>query len=127
MMQICNLFADAALPPTGERFDTLLDHGNLVIERILSSANVVPTQYVQAQDEWVMLLRGEAVLEVAGRRIELKSGDYLYLPSRTPHTVASVSEGALWLAIHLHATRTDAPDAEDCAAHDSDNLFKPLI
>lgn len=103
-----NLYFDATVPSVGERFDTLLSHRNLVIERILSSARTSPGEYVQTQDEWVVLLKGEAVLEVAGRRIELRSGDYLFLPSGTPHTVASVSEGALWLAIHLHATQADA-------------------
>lgn len=103
-----NLYFDASVPSVGERFDTLLSHRNLVIERILSSARTSPGEYVQTQDEWVVLLKGEAVLEVAGRRIELRSGDYLFLPSGTPHTVASVSEGALWLAIHLHATQADA-------------------
>lgn len=103
-----NLYFDASVPSVGERFDTLLSHRNLVIERILSSARTSPGEYVQTQDEWVVLLKGEAVLEVAGRRIELRSGDYLFLPSGTPHTVTSVSEGALWLAIHLHATQADA-------------------
>lgn len=103
-----NLYFDATAPSVGERFDTLLSHRNLVIERILSSARTSPGEYVQTQDEWVVLLKGEAVLEVAGRRIELRSGDYVFLPSGTPHTVASVSEGALWLAIHLHATQVDA-------------------
>lgn len=103
-----NLYFDATVPSVGERFDTLLSHRNLVIERILSSARTSPDEYVQTQDEWVVLLKGEAALEVAGRRIELRSGDYLFLPSGTPHTVASVSEGALWLAIHLHATQADA-------------------
>lgn len=103
-----NLYFDATVPSVGERFDTLLSHRNLVIERILSSARTSPGEYVQTQDEWVVLLKGEAVLEVDGRRIELRSGDYLFLPSGTPHTVASVSEGALWLAIHLHATQADA-------------------
>lgn len=108
MMQIGNLFSDTTIPFTGERFDTLLSHRNLLIERIVSSARTAPGEYVQTQDEWVVLLKGEAVLEVAGRRIELRSGDYLFLPSGTPHTVASVSEGALWLAIHLHATQAAA-------------------
>jgi cupin 2 domain-containing protein len=86
----------------GERFDTLLAHKNLVIERIHGSAKITPGEYVQSQDEWVILLQGEALLDVAGQRVELKSGDYLFLPSGTPHTVQQVSEGALWLAVHLH-------------------------
>lgn len=99
---IANLYADAVPPPGAERFDTLLAHRNLVVERIVSSARAVPGEYVQAQDEWVVLLHGEAVLEVAARVLTLSSGDHLFLPAGTPHTVRQVSEGAMWLAVHLH-------------------------
>ena len=71
-----------------------------MIERIVSSATIAPREYVQAQDEWVVLLRGDANLAVAGESVELKSGDYLFLPAGVPHTVQRVSEGALWLAVH---------------------------
>ena len=97
-----NLFADAAPPITGERFETLLACRNLVVERIVSSAVVESIEYLQPQDEWVVLLRGEAALEVAGEAIGLQPGDYLFLPAGTKHTVKSASEGALWLAVHLH-------------------------
>jgi cupin 2 domain-containing protein len=101
-MQIGNLFANSSPPLEGERFETLLAHKNIVVERIQSSSRIASSEYVQSQDEWVVLLQGEAILEVAGKKIELKSGDYLFLPSKTPHTLLSVSEGALWLAIHMH-------------------------
>ena len=97
-----NLYADASAPPADERFDVLLRHRNLVVERIVSSAAVEPRSFVQAQDEWVVLIRGTAVLEVAGERLDLAAGDYLFLPAGTEHTVRSASEGALWLAVHLH-------------------------
>ncbi|NTV94037.1 MAG: cupin domain-containing protein [Thiobacillus sp.] len=101
-MQTGNLLADATPPDSGERFQPLLTHRNLVIERIVSSDAITPQEFVQSQDEWVVLLKGEAVLEVAGETVALRSGDYLFLPSGTPHTVESTSEGALWLAVHLH-------------------------
>ncbi|WP_426339579.1 cupin domain-containing protein [Pseudoduganella sp. S-14] len=97
-----NLYEDALPPATGERFDTLLSHKGLVIERIVSTSKIESQEYVQEQDEWVILLTGEAMLEVAGRRLSLKAGDYLFLPARTAHTVKKVSDGALWLAVHLH-------------------------
>ncbi len=97
-----NLFDDAHAPAQGERFETLLAHRNLVIERIVSAADIQPTDYVQPQDEWVLLLRGEATLTVAGRPIHLRSGDHLFLPAGTHHVVQHTSDGALWLAIHLH-------------------------
>jgi len=97
-----NLYEDALPPATGERFDTLLSHQGLVIERIVSTSKIEAREYVQEQDEWVVLLTGEAMLEVAGREVPLKAGDYLFLPARTPHSVQRVSDGALWLAVHLH-------------------------
>ncbi|MGH8082878.1 MAG: cupin domain-containing protein [Lysobacter sp.] len=101
-MHIGNLLADAMPPAEGERFEPLLTHRNLTVERIVSSAAITPTEYVQPQDEWVALLQGEATLEVAGEPVELRSGDYLFVPANTPHTVRRVSEGAVWLAVHLY-------------------------
>lgn len=103
-MNIPNLFTDAQAPSTGERFDTLIQQGNVVIERIVSGSNITPTEYVQVQDEWVVLLTGQAQLEVAGRPVSLKAGDHLFLPAQTPHTVNKVSPGATWLAVHIHPT-----------------------
>lgn len=101
-MSIANLFADAEPPAHGERFETLLAHRNLVVERIVSSARIQPTLYTQAQDEWVALLQGEAELDVAGATVILRAGDHLFLPAGTPHTVRRVAEGSVWLAVHLH-------------------------
>jgi cupin 2 domain-containing protein len=100
-----NLFADASPPLEGERFETLVRHRNLVVERIVSSEAIRPSEYVQAQDEWVVLLRGEAELRLADELVVLAPGDYLFLPAGTPHTVERVSTGALWLAVHLHPNR----------------------
>jgi cupin 2 domain-containing protein len=97
-----NLFHDCSPPAEGERFDVLLSHRNLVVERIVSSANAAPKTYVQPQDEWVVLMRGEAQIEVAGEAISLKAGDYVFLRAGTAHSVTSASQGAVWLAVHLH-------------------------
>lgn len=101
-MRTGNLFADAAPPDEGERFETLLTHRNLVIERIVSSAALTPQEYVQPQDEWVLLVRGDAALEVAGEPVLMLAGDHLFLPAGTPHKVLRASDGALWLAVHLY-------------------------
>lgn len=106
-----NLFTLANPPAEGERFDTLLEHRNLVIERIVSAADIQPVEYVQAQDEWVLLLRGGAVMQVAGEQVTLGEGDYLFLPAGTPHRVEQCEAGTLWLAVHLH------PASEQPAAH----------
>jgi len=101
-VNIRNLFDNVAPPATGERFEMLLHHRNLVIERISSSSHIPLTKYVQTQDEWVLLVQGAAEIEIDGKTKSLKSGDYVFLPANTPHCVTSVSEGALWLAVHLH-------------------------
>jgi cupin 2 domain-containing protein len=97
-----NLFADSTPPPADEKSDVLLCHRNLVIERIVSSAHLAEKSFVQPQDEWVLLVRGEAELDIAGEAVTLKAGDHVFLPSGTIHTLKSASEGALWLAVHLH-------------------------
>ena len=94
-------FDDLQRPEKGERFDVLLKHRNLVIERIVSSSQIEPTLYVQEQDEWVLLLAGSAELSVNGQPVHLQQGDYLFLPAKTPHEVKKVSNDALWLAVHL--------------------------
>ncbi|UUD62516.1 cupin domain-containing protein [Pseudomonas seleniipraecipitans] len=101
-MPVANLFHDSQPPVQGERFETLLSHRDLVIERIVSSSRIESVDYVQEQDEWVLLARGEARMTVAGEAIELTAGDHLFLAAGTPHRVERTSEGALWLAIHLH-------------------------
>ncbi len=101
-MRTGNLMVDAEVPAQGERFDTLLSHRNLVVERIVSSADTTPVEYLQSQDEWVVLLTGSAMLELAGEVLELHAGDSVFIPSGTPHTVRRVSHGARWLAVHLH-------------------------
>jgi cupin 2 domain-containing protein len=59
-----NLFHAANPPARGGRFETLLAHRNLVVERIVSGPDTQPVPCVQAQDEWVLLVRGAATLPV---------------------------------------------------------------
>jgi cupin 2 domain-containing protein len=97
-----NLFADGAAPAEGERFDTLLACGPLQIERIVSSARARSEVFVQPQDEWVLLVQGSATLQVGDMAVSLQAGDHVFLPAHTPHQVLDTSEGAMWLAVHLH-------------------------
>jgi cupin 2 domain-containing protein len=108
-MHTGNLFADSTPPSTDERLDVLLSHRNLVIERIVSSAHMSAKTFVQPQDEWVLLVRGDAELDVEGEAVALKTGDHVFLPSGTAHTLKRASDGALWLAVHLHESITPSP------------------
>lgn len=101
MLSRGNIFKQAEPPAEGERLEVLLETRNLMVERILSSSRIESQEYRQIQDEWVMLLKGNASMDVDGDVVELVEGDYLFLPSGKPHTVTRVSEGAIWLAVHL--------------------------
>lgn len=96
------LLPSAVAPERGERFVEQLAHRGVVIEQIISSAHPEQTDYVQEQDEWVVLLEGGAILEVGGEEVLLAAGEHLFLPARTPHRVVSSVQGSRWLAVHIH-------------------------
>jgi cupin 2 domain-containing protein len=99
-----NLFSNLPSPETGEDFLELLHCRNVVIERIVSSDRPDPRTYDQAQDEWVLLLQGEASLEISDRDVTLHAGDHIFIPARTPHRVLATSgePPCVWLAVHIH-------------------------
>ena len=103
-MAAFNLFEPEHYIGEKESFETLLQQGNVTIERILSPAGIRSQTFVQTQDEWVCLLQGEAQLEMDDRQILLKAGQTLFIPSGTPHRVLSTSEHptCIWLAVHIH-------------------------
>lgn len=103
-MKPLNFFVIGGLPQHGERFDQLLKCRNVVIERIVSSAACESVAYDQEQNEWVMLMQGNARLDLDGELISLAAGDSLFIPARTPHRVVSTSDTppCLWLAVHIH-------------------------
>ena len=94
-------FYEYEIPTTGESFETLLKHPSVRIHRIVSSETPDPVEYDQEEDEWVLLLEGSAVLELGGKRVELRKGEHLFIPARTPHRVLETERGTLWIAVHI--------------------------
>ena len=107
-MNPVNFFANLLGPISGEACEDLWRQGNLRVERIVSSATPGSGLYDQEQDEWVMLVEGRAVLEVAGKRVPLSPGDFLVIPAHTPHRVLEThpEPRCLWLAVHLYPAGT---------------------
>lgn len=104
MLEAQSLFSDPNPHATQETFTTLLEKSGVKIERIASNAQASAAGfwYDQPQDEWVMMVRGKAVLEVQEQSpLTLKTGDYLHIPAHTRHRVAETSADCLWLAVHL--------------------------
>jgi len=99
-----NIFTPTPGSETGEEWVTLLENSAVRIERIVSHSHASPEDfwYDQEQDEWVIVLRGTAALELAGGEwIEMGAGDYLTIPRHLKHRVARTSEETVWLAVHL--------------------------
>ena len=89
-------------PASGEEARELLAFGGAAVEQILSGRLEAPADYLQPQDEWVVVLAGAATLEVAGETLELTARDWLFLPAGLPHRLVRTEPGTDWLAIHLH-------------------------
>ena len=99
-----NLFIHQADPNGEERFIDLLSRPSFKLEQIVSygQASAKDYWYDQAQDEWVVLLKGKAALEFAPDGIlQLSAGDCLLIPAHTRHRVKMTSEDAVWLALHF--------------------------
>ena len=92
---------DYIVPKIGEDLSTLLAHKNIKINRIVSSDKVEAVEYVQNEDEWLVLLEGEATLMIENKEKVLTEGDMLFIPSKTPHSVLNTQNGTVWLTVHI--------------------------
>lgn len=97
-----NIFADIPEFLPEEVFQSLAGNGIVKIERILSDEQSSPEGFYYDQEwhEWVLILRGGAVLEIGDAQHTLEVGDYLMIPARARHRVVSTRPQTLWLAVH---------------------------
>jgi len=104
-METQNLYADIPESLDNELLDTLVTSDDLRIERIVSRGQSSPAQgwYDQDHDEWVVVLRGSAVIAYPdGHEVSLGEGDYLRLPANCKHRVrwTDPDRATIWLAVH---------------------------
>jgi cupin 2 domain-containing protein len=103
-LRVRNILAAAGAMTGEETVTAVLENSALKIERIVSHSHSSPAGfwYDQAEDEWVLVLRGAATLEFAGGElVEMNEGDYLMIPQHVRHRVHRTSEQTIWLAVHL--------------------------
>ncbi len=102
-----NLLAELPAKLPQEQFDRLVIHSHGRIERILSHGHASPAGfwYDQAEDEWVMLMKGAAILEFEDERVSLQPGDHYQIAAHRRHRVAwtSPDETTIWLAVFFDA------------------------
>ncbi|NOR58004.1 MAG: cupin domain-containing protein [Sulfurimonas sp.] len=104
-MKKSNIFANISSEIKEELFEDIISKEGLKIERIVSKGHTTTEfeWYDQTNDEWVILLKGEAVLEFEDAdEVRLKDGDYINIPAHTKHRVSWTKPNVetVWLAIH---------------------------
>ena len=92
---------DINTPKNAETFTTLLEHKNIKINSIVSSDIIEAIEYVQAEDEWLVLLEGEATLLINNEEKTLYKGDTLFIAAKVPHTILKTQDGTVWLTVHI--------------------------
>jgi cupin 2 domain-containing protein len=89
-----------------ELFETLVARDGVRIERIISKGQTTPVGewYDQPWHEWVLLLKGEALVQLEGEPelCRLVPGQWILLPARHRHRVEWTlpERETVWLALH---------------------------
>lgn len=104
-----NIFKNLPVSFPEEFFEKLVDAHDVKIERIISYGHMTPKNewYDQSTNEWVMVLRGEALLSfLDADDVRMRAGDYITIPAHQKHRVSwtKPDEETIWLAIHYKAT-----------------------
>lgn len=99
-----NIFQNIPDNLSDEVSETIAESDNIKIERIISDGHTSPPDfwYDQEQNEFVILLKGSAVLEFDdGSIVEMKEGDYQVIPSHQKHRVSYTDTNVktIWLAV----------------------------
>jgi cupin 2 domain-containing protein len=97
-----NLYEIEKLPEIdSEIFYTLLKSKNVTVKKIVSNTLKTPQTFVQDENEFVVLLKGCAKIEINSEIKKLKGGDFLYIPANTPHTLLKTKSTAVWLCFYF--------------------------
>jgi len=105
VLALSNIFSQIPSELKEEFFQELISKDGFKIERIISKGHVTQDGewYDQKSDEWVVVLKGEAILEFENSdKVRLKDGDYINIPAHKKHRVSWTKPDVetIWLAIH---------------------------
>lgn len=104
-MKTGNLFGQIPTQLPEELFQILAVSEGARVERIVSKGHASPPDYWydQPENEWVMVVRGEARLlfEKDDRVVHLSAGDYVNIEAHERHRVEWTREDSetVWLAV----------------------------
>jgi len=98
-----NIFENIIIDKKQEQFFELIKNDNIKIEKIVSNGQSSPINfwYEQKENEFVLLLKGNAILEYKDKEVILKEGDFINIPAFTKHRVkyTNEKEPTIWLTI----------------------------
>ena len=109
MNRVKNIFAEIPEQLPQELIEEIACGEQVRIERIVSKGHVSPPGfwYDQEDDEWVILLAGEARLlfEDGDKPVSLRSGDHMLIPAHSRHRViwTHPDQRTIWLAVWLRS------------------------
>lgn len=104
-MKINNIYKDIPSVVPDEVLEKIISSGNVRIERIISKGQSSPGEfwYDQEENEWVILMKGKAILKFFNEKnpVELNEGDYLNIPSHKKHRVEWTDHETetIWVAV----------------------------
>ena len=98
-----NIFDDIKVGNDKEEFIDILKNENIRIERIVSTGQKSEDDfwYDQDENEFILILEGNAVLEFEEKEVKLQKGDYLDIKANVKHRVkyTDVNNPTIWLAV----------------------------
>lgn len=99
-----NIFSEIPQQLDEELLEVIARSGNTRIERIVSQGHCSTADdwYIQVQNEFVIVLQGEAVLRYAdGEELKMVPGSYVNIPANTRHQVqwTDPEVKTVWLAV----------------------------
>lgn len=104
-MKLGNIYTGIPFSLEQEIFEQLASNEHIIIERILSKGQKSPPSgwYDQDKNEWVLVLKGKAVLSFESQdTILLNEGDFINIPPHKKHRVewTDSDKETIWLVVH---------------------------
>ena len=105
IMDVGNIFESIPNAMKDEVIESLIESKVVKIERIISKGHASPKAgwYEQDQDEWVIILRGSAIIKFENTEpLSINEGGYINIPAGTKHKVLWTDSEieTVWLAVH---------------------------
>lgn len=96
-----NIFEYTTPMKDDEVFFTQLQHKNIEIKTIVSNTLITPQEFISEDDEWVVILKGCAKIEMNKYVYKLQKGNTLFIPAQTKHTLLKTKGIVEWLAVYI--------------------------